>query len=133
MESRDGVSEGRNVRDRVLKLDVDVPTEYYDPVRVLFDKLTMLKALGYEYSDATWKLSPSGHHIHIIITLNRDISLDELFYLQFVLGDDPKRATFNFLRLTHFPGNAKYFNVLFEKKVKVSWWLKLKIMLKKVF
>ena len=100
---------------------------------MLEDKLKMLTTLGYEYETAGWRLSPSKQHIHIKIVLSREVPLDELFYLQFVLGDDPKRATFNFMRLKHFPHNAKFFNVLFEKKVKVSRWLKLKILLKKVF
>ena len=133
LEPRTGRLQGGNVRDRTVKLDIDVPTDYYKPEQVLSNKLKMLKALGYDYVDAEWKLSPSGHHIHVIIELDREIPIDELFYLQFILGDDPKRATLNFYRLKYFPDNAKYFNVLFEKKVKVSFWLKLKVLLMKVF
>ena len=132
MEPRTGRLSRGNIRDRTVKLDIDVPTDYYDPERVLEDKVKMLKTLGYSYVNAKWKLSPSGHHIHVIIELDREVPIDELFYLQFVLGDDPKRATLNFYRLEYFPDNAKYFNVLFEKKVKVSFWLKLKVLLKKV-
>ena len=133
MESREGGLQRSGVRDRIIKLDIDVPVDYYDPDKVLEDKLKMLTALGYKFKDARWKYSPSGKHIHIIIELDREIPVNELFYLQFVLGDDPKRAMLNFFRLKHFPENAKYFNVLFDKKVKVSPWLKIKLLLKKVF
>jgi hypothetical protein len=113
----------------VIKLDVDVSTEYYDVNRLVRDKVAMLHALGYQEERVETRLSPSGKHLHVIITLTKEIPLDELFYLQFVLGDDPKRAEFNFFRLKHFPRYAKRFNVLFVKKEKLTWKKKVKVMI----
>ncbi len=116
-----------NSYDRVIKLDIDVSVEYYDVNRLVKDKITMLHALGYKEEKVETKLSPSGKHLHIIITLDHEIPLEELFYLQFALGDDPKRAEFNFFRLKHFPQYAKRFNVLFSKKEKLTWKKKIRV------
>ena len=132
MAPRERQTEDRDLYDRFVKLDIDVPREYYDPRKVLIAKLVMLRALGYGFADAYWKPSPSGKHIHIVIELDREVPISELFWLQFVLGDDPKRATFNFFRLKHFPDKAKYFNVLFDRKVRVTWGLKIKLVLRRV-
>jgi len=120
MGTRERSNKGRNFYDRVLKIDVDVPVEYYDPDKLLQDKLKMLRSLGYTEANAYWKPSSSGHHIHIVIELTNDVELSTLFYLQFMLGDDHKRSTLNFFRLKYFPDKAKYFNVLFTEKVKIT-------------
>ena len=125
-------AEDRDLYDRFVKLDIDVPREFYDPKKLLIAKLAMLRALGYDFVDAYWKPSPSGKHIHIVIELAREVPISELFWLQFVLGDDPKRATFNFIRLKYFPDRAKYFNVLFDAKVEITWRLKVRLLLRKV-
>ena len=122
--------QGGDFRDNVVKIDVDTPVEYYDPNRVLEDKIKMLKALGYGYTDAYWRYSSSKRHIHIIIKLDREVDIPTLFYLQFVLGDDQKRSMLNFYRLKYFPDKAKYFNVLFEKKVKIGKKKKMKMLVK---
>lgn len=132
MAPREGQTEDRDLYDRVVKLDIDVPREFYDPKKVLIAKLVMLRSLGYDFVDAYWKPSPSGKHMHIVIELDREVPISELFWLQFVLGDDPKRATFNFLRLKYFPDKAKYFNVLFDAKVEVTWKLKVRLVLRKI-
>jgi len=119
--------------DRVVKLDVDVSTEYYDVDRLVRDKLVMLHALGYQETTVTVRRSPSGKHLHILMTLTQDIPVEELFYLQFALGDDPKRAEFNFFRLRHFPEYARRFNVLFEKKEKITLRRKMKVILRAVY
>jgi hypothetical protein len=137
MGTRERSNKGRDFYDRVLKIDVDVPTEYYDPNKLLQDKLKMLRSLGYTEANAYWKPSSSGHHIHIVIELTNDVELSTLFYLQFMLGDDHKRSTLNFFRLKYFPDKAKYFNVLFTEKVKITRRRKvmflIKHLLRKVF
>ncbi len=128
---RDGGSDGRHDEqyDRVVKLDVDVSTEYYDVKRLVEDKVKMLRALGYQEEKVEMRPSPSGKHLHILITLTQDVPLEELFYLQFALGDDPKRAEFNFFRLAHFPRHAKRFNVLFLRKEKLTRREKMKVVI----
>ncbi len=115
--------------DNVVKVDVDVDVSYYNIARLLNDKKNMLESLGYYVTQAEVRRSPSGRHVHLLFTLKEPVPLDTLFYLQFVLGDDPRRAEFNFFRLREFPEVAKYFNVLFEEKRKLGTWDKLKVVI----
>lgn len=122
----------RNSTDRIIKLDIDVDISYYNIEKVAEDKLKMLSALGYRVIDVKERISPSGRHLHMFIELDHEIPLQELFYLQFILGDDPKRAQFNFFRLEHFPEYAKNFNVLFEKKEKITWKKKIMVIIRAI-
>ncbi|CAJ31643.1 hypothetical protein AFV7_gp24 [Betalipothrixvirus pezzuloense] len=110
--------EGVHVVDarQVVKLDVDVDVTWYDPNWLLEKKLSLLHALGYREEKAWWELSPSGRHVHLIIVLPSPLSTKELFDLQFLLGDDPKRVEFNYLRYNAIGEDAIHFNVLYAYK-----------------
>lgn len=118
---------------QMLKLDVDVSINYYDPNWLLDKKLQQLHALGYDYDDAWWEYSPSGKHIHIIIVLKDVIPVKELFDLQFLLGDDPKRAEFNYLRYSVMKDDAIHFNVLYTYKKSITFSDKLRAILRHWF
>ncbi|CAJ31520.1 conserved hypothetical protein [Betalipothrixvirus acidiani] len=101
---------------QVVKLDVDVDVTWYDPNWLLEKKLSLLHALGYKEEKAWWELSPSGRHVHLIVVLQSPLSTKELFDLQFLLGDDPKRVEFNYLRYNAIGEDAVHFNVLYAYK-----------------
>jgi len=105
---------------QLLKLDIDVDVNFYDPNWLLEKKLQQLHALGYQEEDAWWEYSPSGKHIHVLIVLKDPISTKELFDLQFLLGDDHKRVYFNYLRYSVMGEDAIHFNVLYAYKKSLS-------------
>ncbi|AAL27741.1 hypothetical protein SIFV0030 [Sulfolobus islandicus filamentous virus] len=111
---------------QILKLDIDVDVNFYDPNWLLQKKLDMLHALGYQEEEAWWEYSPSGKHIHVIIVLKDPISTKELFDLQFLLGDDHKRVYFNYLRYSVMKEDAVHFNVLYTYKKSLTFSDKLK-------
>jgi len=55
---------------------------------------------------------------HIIIELEKDLPTSDIVKLQFMLGDDHKRATFNITRYLLGGDKALYFNYFFSYKVK---------------
>lgn len=118
---------------QLVKIDVDVDVNFYDPNWLLEKKLLQLKALGYDYEDAWWELSPSGKHIHIIILLKDPIPVKELFDLQFLLGDDHKRVYFNYLRYRVMGEQAVHFNVLYKYKKSLTFSDKVKAILRHWF
>jgi len=101
---------------RLIKLDIDVDIQYYKPEWLLSQKVRLAESLGYEVERAWWEISPSGRHVHILIMLKRPLSVKELFDLQFVLGDDPKRSEYNYLRYSIMGEDAIHFNVLYAYK-----------------
>jgi len=119
--------------NQIVKLDIDVDVDFYDPNWLLEKKLSMLHSLGYQEEDAWWEYSPSGRHIHIIIILKDPISTKELFDLQFLLGDDQKRVYFNYLRYSVMEEDAIHFNVLYTYKKSLSLSDKVKAILRHWF
>jgi len=105
---------------QLLKLDIDVDVDFYDPNWLLEKKLQQLHALGYQEEDAWWEYSPSGKHVHILIVLKDPVTTKELFDLQFLLGDDHKRVFFNYLRYSVMGEDAIHFNVLYAYKKSLS-------------
>jgi len=118
---------------QIVKLDIDVDTIFYDPQWLLEKKLQQLHALGYQEDDAWWEPSPSGKHIHILIVLKDPVSTKELFDLQFLLGDDHKRAYFNYLRYSVMGEDAIHFNVLYAYKKSLTFSDKVKAILRHWF
>ena len=119
--------------NQIVKLDIDVDIGFYDPNWLLEKKLQQLHALGYQEDDAWWEYSPSGKHIHILIVLKDLIPTKELFDLQFLLGDDHKRAYFNYLRYSVMGEDAIHFNVLYTYKKSLTFSDKLKAILRHWF
>jgi len=115
---------------QLLKLDIDVDVNFYDPNLILEKKLEMLRSLGYQEEDAWWEYSPSKKHIHILIVLTDPIPVKDLFDLQFLLGDDPKRAEFNYLRYSVMGEDAIHFNVLYSYKKSLTFSDKVKAILR---
>jgi len=118
---------------QLIKLDIDVDVDFYDPDWLLEKKLQQLRALGYQEEDAWWEYSPSGKHIHVLIVLNNPISTKELFDLQFLLGDDHKRVYFNYLRYSVMGEDAVHFNVLYAYKKSLTFSDKVKAILRHWF
>jgi hypothetical protein len=119
--------------NQIVKLDIDVDVEFYNPNWLLEKKLQQLHALGYQEEDAWWEYSPSGKHIHLIIVLKNPIPTKELFDLQFLLGDDHKRVYFNYLRYSVMGEDAVHFNVLYAYKKSLTFSDKLKAILRHWF
>jgi hypothetical protein len=119
--------------NQILKLDIDVDVNFYDPNWLLEKKLQQLHALGYQEDDAWWEYSPSGKHIHILIILKDPVSTKELFDLQFLLGDDHKRVYFNYLRYSVMGEDAIHFNVLYAYKKSLTLSDKLRAILRHWF
>jgi hypothetical protein len=113
-ETEKGVSMVNQLR--LVKLDIDVDIQYYEPEWLLSQKVRLVESLGYEVERAWWEISPSGRHIHILIMLKRPLTVKELFDLQFILGDDPKRSEYNYLRYSVMGEDAIHFNVLYAYK-----------------
>ena len=111
---------------RLVKLDIDVDVNFYDPNWLLEKKLQQLHALGYQEEDAWWEHSPSGRHVHILMILTDPVPVKELFDLQFLLGDDQKRVHFNYLRYFVMGEDAIHFNVLYKYKRSLTLSDKLK-------
>ena len=105
---------------QLLKLDIDVDVDFYDPNWLLEKKLQQLHALGYQEEDAWWEYSPSMKHVHVLIVLKDPVPTKELFDLQFLLGDDHKRVYFNYLRYSVMGEDAIHFNVLYAYKKSLS-------------
>jgi hypothetical protein len=119
--------------NQIIKLDIDVDTVFYDPQWLFEKKLQILHGLGYWEEEAWWEYSPSGKHIHILIMLKDPVSTKELFDLQFLLGDDHKRAYFNYLRYSVMKEDAIHFNVLYAYKKSLTFSDKLKAILRHWF
>ena len=108
-------------QNQLVKLDIDVNVDFYDPQWLLEKKLQQLHALGYKEEDAWWEYSPSGKHVHVLIVLKDPVSTKELFDLQFLLGDDQKRVYFNYLRYSVMKEDAVHFNVLYTYKKSLTF------------
>jgi hypothetical protein len=119
--------------NQIVKLDIDVDVDFYDPNWLLEKKLQQLHALGYQEDDAWWEYSPSGKHIHILIILKDPVPTKELFDLQFLLGDDQKRVYFNYLRYSVMGEDAIHFNVLYAYKKSLTLSDKLRAILRHWF
>jgi len=119
--------------NQIVKLDIDVDVDFYDPQWLLEKKLEMLHSLGYQEEDAWWEYSPSGKHVHIIIVLKDPVPTKELFDIQFLLGDDHKRVYFNYLRYSVMGEDAIHFNVLYAYKKSLSFSDKVKAILRHWF
>jgi len=118
---------------QIVKLDIDVDVDFYDPQWLLEKKLEMLHSLGYQEDDAWWEYSPSGKHVHVLIVLKDPVSTKELFDLQFLLGDDQKRVYFNYLRYSVMKEDAIHFNVLYAYKKSLTFSDKLRAILRHWF
>jgi len=119
--------------NQLLKLDIDVDVNFYDPQWLLQKKLQQLHALGYQEEEAWWEYSPSGKHVHVLIVLKDPVSTKELFDLQFLLGDDQKRVYFNYLRYSVMKEDAIHFNVLYTYKKSLTFSSKVKAILRHWF
>ena len=105
----------------IIKLDYDIKHEYFEKY-VNFDefiktRIAILETLGYKVKK--WEFIETRRGYHLIIEIDKDLSLQRIFELQFLLGDDQNRVNYNFFRLENWGEKyAKYFNLLFTKKFK---------------
>jgi len=130
-QTEEGVSVVNQLR--LIKLDIDVDIQYYKPEWLLSQKVKLVESLGYKVERAWWEVSPSGRHIHILIMLKRPLTVKELFDLQFILGDDPKRSEYNYLRYSVMGEDAIHFNVLYAYKKPFTFLDKLRAILRHSF
>ncbi|MCP4902934.1 MAG: hypothetical protein GY906_38720 [bacterium] len=107
--------------ERVLKLDLDVPTLDFEELSERVDwtlSLIRRRATTIGLSE-----SPSRHGWHVRIELNRGVSAMRAVALQAILGSDPKREAFNLARVSDWPQLSPLarlrWNVLFSRKVKL--------------
>ena len=113
---------------RVLKVDVDVPNDLYDVEKIFMWRIYALRELGYDVECARYEPSSSGEHIHYVVVLKEPVeSMKEVYDLQMFLGDDHRRATYNYIRYKVMGDDSYHFNVLFRRKVKLTAYVKLRI------
>ncbi|MEM2446482.1 MAG: hypothetical protein QW734_07475 [Candidatus Bathyarchaeia archaeon] len=98
----------------ILKIDVDVKMDEKLLDKFIITRIAILEALGYEFKRISWMETKKGYHFWIEI--REKLTDEEMCELQFLLGDDPARCRFNYLRLE--AGCFRQFNVLFNKKLK---------------
>ncbi|MEM3245969.1 MAG: hypothetical protein QXN16_04345 [Candidatus Micrarchaeaceae archaeon] len=95
----------------ILKVDVDLDYIFKD---LIFERTKyMCQWLGINYKDILIKKS-QNNHIHVFIYLQDPVTYEFGIFLQLLLGDDPKRYSYNELRQ-----GAKvvdHFNILFNVK-----------------
>jgi hypothetical protein len=111
-------------KTQVIKLDIDldhgIEKRYHLLDEFVRTRKLFLETLGYKVDEI--QTEETQHGYHIIIILNNNISIEEAFRLQFLLGDDIHRVNFNFTRLTLLGDKmANYFNLLFTKKYKLRY------------
>lgn len=96
----------------VLKVDVDIKMSKKLLREFIKTREKILETLGYKLRKMTIKETNKGYHFYI--TVEGKLKPKRIAELQFLLGDDHKRAYFNFLRAK--TNSFHFFNVLFEKK-----------------
>jgi len=104
----------------VLKIDIDVPfldktaLSTWEETRRVILKHLGVRPIGFKYAR-------TKHGWHVWVDIDSDYPLNDYYlaFLQFLLGDDHRRATFNLARAE--AGSFKVFNVLFSKKLRQKW------------
>lgn len=106
----------------ILKVDLDIPYSYFQDYEFLakfaITRVAILKALN--LTPTSIVIKPSKHNTHIKVRVKEDLSLRDIFVIQYFLGDDAHRFLYNMMRLRYWGEDAKYFNILFSKKYKVK-------------
>ena len=112
----------------VLKIDIDKEIDFKQFKKKLKDTLEFFR-LKHEKIE----VFDTKHGHHICINLSKEIDNASIVFLQLLLGSDPNREMFNWLRIKHLERtrelrNFKHWNVLFAKK-----WVNKKLISKEVF
>ena len=97
---------------KVIKLDIDYKMEKELLKEFIETRIILLKHLGYNVIDYNYRKTKHGYHFWFIV--DKDIEDKRLAEIQFLLGDDIRRAKFNFFRAKH--NVFKHFNILFSLK-----------------
>jgi len=116
----------------ILKIDVDVKMSKQLLREFMETRRVILSYLGYNVRSIVAQETEHGYHFWIDIEDHEELYVDQKrkAELQFLLGDDQRRARYNFLRGEL--GAFGTFNALFSEKIKekVSLWKVIKIWLK---
>ncbi len=107
----------------VIKLDVDLHHEMEERYHVMDQfvktRYQLLEMMGYHVDHVVTEITKHGYHV--IIVLKEEISVEEAFRIQFLLGDDIHRVNFNFSRLSMLgEETANYLNLLFTSKYRID-------------
>lgn len=96
----------------LMKLDID--DKGSDSIVLVFDRLMILKKhFGLYDIRSETKDTNKGRHIRIWFKTKNKIDDRDLVFFQLVLGSDPMREIFNWIRVRQ---GWKHWNALFEKK-----------------
>ncbi len=107
------------MQTKVLKIDIDVKQKYFSNCIKEFIETRKLILNYYGLKAEEIKVEKSRRGYHIIIILDKYISVTEALKLQCILGDDHNRANFNFFRLENFGERiANLFNLLYTEKAR---------------
>jgi len=102
----------------VIKLDYDVAkskAKWYLR-KHLFERINFVfKKFGLKYEYGAVFKTPHGLHVYMVV--HGDIDELDLAFIQAVLGDDYKRAVYNYLRVKN-KREAYKWNVLFSNREK---------------
>ena len=106
---------------KVIKVDIDLSHKNFDFLtnenEFISTRIAIIEKLGYKVTN--YKIFKSKHGYHFYFYINKDITMKEMIKMQFLLGDDVHRVTYNIMRLKSFGEKyALYFNILFSKKFK---------------
>lgn len=106
---------------RVLKIDVDLPYELFIMLykEWLETREAILSRYGLRVTEYHITRSPSGK-THVYLYVDRPLNARETAVLQFLCGDDHRRALFNFARLAYGEKIFHAFNILFSEKKHVE-------------
>jgi len=106
---------------KIIKIDIDLSHKNFQFLtnenEFISTRIAIVEKLGYKVTN--YKILKSKHGYHIYIYLDKDVTMKEMIKMQFLLGDDVHRVTYNIMRLKSFGEKyALYFNILFAKKFK---------------
>jgi len=101
-------------RDVVLKLDFDNLT--FEQVEdIIMNRIFVFYQFEIRPQKAIVMKTPHGYHIYIKAKTNRRLEDEDIVFIQLALGDDFKRACFNWERVRSNNGHKYGWNVLFTE------------------
>jgi hypothetical protein len=112
----------------VIKLDIDLNHNYIKNLGLndkicdewvkefILTRKILLDIYGIEVEQMNYKKTEHGYHIWF--NVKNDLDNETVIRLQFILGDDHHRATFNLIRLLLDKDKSPIFNYFFTQKFK---------------
>lgn len=88
------------------KIGIDIDTKDKQVLETVLEK-------SREYGNITVKETKHGYHI--LISLDKEITYNQSFWIRFIIGDDRNRLLFDLLR---FINGNKRIDVLWDKKIR---------------